>query len=262
LHLTKLIRAADDAGRLFEEHLDTDAELAPIFEALGNDVVGRIIFKSPGTGITYAPFDYQAIRELISKKLIKVSEIRVARTSNALDYRGEYNPDRNTLRINQSRTTDPVQRKQTIVHEATHAIQDWKDVASLAHDEEADAEIAEALAHHAMRGVFPPASPSEPWAPVVAAAAEFVVQRRADGRNQGWLDAYGKVVKEMADLHKKDGVRSSKEKRGPRESEMYRWEALGAENRQAGWEAVKRSADEMSKSMRGIDLSKYIPKPR
>ena len=41
---------------------------------------------------------------------------------------------------------DPRKRRPTIVHEATHTIQDWEDVTSLAHHSEADAFIAQTVA--------------------------------------------------------------------------------------------------------------------
>ena len=41
---------------------------------------------------------------------------------------------------------DPRKRRVAIVHEATHVIQDWEDVASLTHHSEADAFIAESVA--------------------------------------------------------------------------------------------------------------------
>ena len=71
-HIRSLIQMAEDGGRLQHELLDTDTELAPVNEALSNAVVGQIIFTSPGTGISYAPYDYAAICELIRKGHIKM----------------------------------------------------------------------------------------------------------------------------------------------------------------------------------------------
>ena len=59
----------------------TGSALRPIDEALSNEIVGKIIFKSPGTFISYAPFDYEAIRRLVTRGDISVFEIHAGGAS-------------------------------------------------------------------------------------------------------------------------------------------------------------------------------------
>jgi hypothetical protein len=97
----------EKAFRLNMQPIVDEEQLQQIANLLGNGVVSRITFKSPGTNITYAPLDYIAVGQLI---------------------------------VNRRK------RRVAIVHEATHVIQDWEDVSSLAHQDEADAFIAESVA--------------------------------------------------------------------------------------------------------------------
>lgn len=231
-----LIETAEKNGRLQRELLDTDAELAPLYEALSHAVVGQIIFTSPGTGITYAPHDYAAACELIRKGHIKMYQNTAGRLSGILAYRGIYNTERNELRLNE--IVDPIQRKITIVHEVTHAIQDWKDLPSLIHDEEADAHLADTIAHYSLRGRFPDGERNL-FKDELAAAAKYVLAKQATQTNKDWRKAYDDLVKVVADYHKKPGLRAIVEK-GKKESEIYRVEASTRKTFEEAWERLRQ----------------------
>jgi hypothetical protein len=56
---------------------------------------------------------------------------------------------------------DPRSRRVNFVHEGTHIIQDWKDVSNLAHHQEADAFIAQAIAELALAKDYPAPPPTD-----------------------------------------------------------------------------------------------------
>jgi hypothetical protein len=150
------------------------------------------------------------------------------------------------VRINEF--VDPIQRKVTIVHEVTHAIQDWEDVASLLHDEEADAHIAETVAHHSLQGTFP-TSDRVLFKDEAAAAARFVIAKQADQSNKDWIKAYQDLVKVVASHHKKPGLRTTVES-GKKESQIYHVEASTRKTFAEGWERLRQD-----------DWHKRLPRP-
>jgi len=210
----RLRRYADNAD-LNEKwkvvHLVSDDELGVVYKALRQDVVAKIIFKSPGTGITYAPVDYNVIARLIYEKEIAVYQAKAGGFSRIASAVAFYiGSNKNRLVLNE--LISPDTRTEYIVHEATHAIQDWEAVRSLVHHNEADAFIAGAIAAAALRNVLRADKPPKRDGDVVTidAAAQIVIDKKADAGNKDWTAAYQKVVDVVAKFYKdKAGTRST-----------------------------------------------------
>lgn len=164
-------------------------DLKPITDAIGMAACGRIIFNSPGTGLTYSPRDYLAVHELITGRKINVFEVRLGRLYGVseLAIKGSYESDKNNLFVYEG--VAGITRNITLVHEVTHSIQDWRDVRAKTKFIEADAFIAQGIADHALGS----GTVSEPGA---LADLYFAAARLAiDGKSgQDWIDAYEAVV--------------------------------------------------------------------
>jgi hypothetical protein len=211
----KRVRRYADSADLNEKwklvHLVSDAELGVVYKALRQDVVAKIIFKSPGTGITYAPVDYNVIARLIYEKEIAVYQARAGGFSRVATSIAFYiGSNKNRLVLNE--LVSPDTRTEYVVHESTHAIQGWEAVRSLVHHNEADAYIAGAIAAAALRNVLRADKPPTRDGDLVTidAAAQLVIDKRADAGNKDWTVAYQKVVDVVAKFYKdKAGVRST-----------------------------------------------------
>ena len=129
----------------------------------------------------------------------------------------------------------------------THAIQDWKDWPSLIHDEEADAHLADSIAHYSLRGKFPD-SDRDLFKEELAAAAKHVIAKQANQSNKDWLNAYGNLVKAVADYHKKPGMRAIVEK-GKKESQIYQVEASTRKTFAEAWERLRQDNANSLKNM-------------
>jgi hypothetical protein len=155
-------------------------------------VVGKITFWSPGSGLTYTPLLYAAIKELIARQQIWVYEVAAGALRPYLNLGGEYRSDINRLIVYTGPA--PVEMNILIVHECTHAIQDWLDLTNL-HKEhaEADAYIAQTVAAHAQGQTKSTMDP--PIGDVVDEAAKVVIDGKANaGGDSEWISAYYKVV--------------------------------------------------------------------
>jgi hypothetical protein len=227
----------------------TGAALRPIDEALSNDVVGQIVFKSPGTFISYAPFDYEAIRRLIARGDIMVFETRAGGASRLASSRGDYNSNSNRLTIHEF--VDKKLRTALIVHEVTHAIQDWKDDRSLRRAFEADAFIAEGVVKRTLIGT--PDKDDRNLA-IIDRAALCVLQGNATGGKE-WHDAYNGVIEVMAQFYDNDRPKEAKEAKV--ESAEYRSVVSGAEVSWLLQEGLKKSVEEYRKALAKFDLAKY-----
>ncbi|MDQ6433304.1 hypothetical protein RB623_04485 [Mesorhizobium sp. LHD-90] len=239
--------------------LTTDEELKHVHAALGNDVVGKILFKSPGTKITYAPFDYLGVRDLIGRKHITVRLSKAGGLSRAASTRGMYAAKGNTLDLFDE-GVDPITRMLTVVHETTHVIQDWKDMRATIRAREADAFIAEAVAQHALRGELHLIDLDEVDS-VIATAAHFVRKRNTDETNKAWLDAYWAVAKIM-DKHYAFSTLTASWGAGESNPESRIFEEILSSVRTSEMlrESVQRSIKENAgymKQIRAIDLTKY-----
>jgi hypothetical protein len=193
------IKIGVEAG-LFQNGGDvlvTPDEFRPVTNALGVGMTGKIAFKSPGTNFSYVPGHYQAILSLINKSKIFVFEVRLhsldifARTQTV----GQYRTNENYLYIFAGRT--PAETAMTIVHEVTHAIQDWQDISAKNKHVEADAYIAGAVADISQGGKGTAAQAGKIYSPAME-AAKLVVDGKASGDDKAWTDAYKAVLKDVA----------------------------------------------------------------
>src|SRR5262249_16953630 len=92
---------------------------------------------------------------------------------------------------------DPRERRHDLVHEGTHIVQDWEDVRSLTHHNEADALIAQTVAELTLY----PGAPNTDEGDVskaAFAAAKMVIDKTAIDNNKAWQTAYKNVVTAVA----------------------------------------------------------------
>ncbi|WP_425617373.1 hypothetical protein NA78x_001048 [Anatilimnocola sp. NA78] len=106
--------------------------------------VKRICFRDPVHGVHYEPRHYEEIASLIADDDIDVWEYEVAEGYTGKKPLGYYNSSDDNLFIRKVNRT-ALQRQSTIVHEATHAIQDKSNVKLPRRDAEAAAHVAQAV---------------------------------------------------------------------------------------------------------------------
>jgi hypothetical protein len=183
-----------DKYSLFDDNaapLTTDVQLKPVFTALAMDTIGRIIFKSPKSGISYGPHDYLAIKNLIKNSKVTVLEVKLHGLEGfGVSTAGKYKSDRNTLFLYDE--TSPAFRINTVVHETTHAAQDWRDVRILHKYAEADAYVAGAVSDRS-RGTGEQTKTGEIF-DAAFKAAKFVMEHDTEATNKDWIGAYEAVV--------------------------------------------------------------------
>ncbi|MGA2648535.1 MAG: hypothetical protein ABSF15_27955 [Candidatus Sulfotelmatobacter sp.] len=183
------VRFAEDSIALDLRPLIADDELSPINNALA--IASHISFTSPGTKITYAPHDYMAIAQLVKQRKIMVFQAEMSDLSMFTKNDGEYRSDFNMLIIYRKLDSDAFTA--TVVHEATHAIRDWRDVRTRTHFNEADAYIA---ANTTLDEPFDGALQTAAFR-----ASRFVIERKAQPGNKDWQKAYENVVKAYDATH-------------------------------------------------------------
>jgi hypothetical protein len=120
---------------------------------------------------------------------------------------------------------DPRKRRTTVVHEATHVIQDWEDVESLVHYNEADAFIAESVTDLVL---FPDSrNPNDGDLENKAlAAAKMVLDQTAIDSNKNWGKVYESVVTAVGQRYKKYRQRDIAVEKGEGTSERTRFSEL------------------------------------
>jgi hypothetical protein len=212
----------EKAFRLNMQSIVDEEQLQQIADLLGNGGVSRITFKSPGTNISYAPFDYIAVGQLIVNRDVKVFVSHTGGLSTVANDVATYQSDLNYFMIY---GMDPRKRRVAIVHEATHVIQDWEDVTSFAHQNEADAFIAESVAELSL---YPDArDPDDSDLEKKAlAAARMVIDKTAIDGHRDWQKAYGDVVTAVGRRYKKYGVRYIEVENGEGASERTKFQEL------------------------------------
>jgi hypothetical protein len=183
------VQLAEQSRALDAQPLVTADELKPVFDSLTHPAVSKIMFTSPKTGLSYDPSSYLTIREIIVQKKIFVIQLNLAGLAVLAKMQGEYASTADILFIYNG--LSPTARSITIVHEATHAIQDWRDVGGMSAHIEADAFIAESVAANVLTG-----DSLDDAAVRVAAfkAGQLVIDGKATGSNKAWLTAYDNVV--------------------------------------------------------------------
>jgi len=214
------VNSWETAFRLNLKAFVMDDELRPIADFLRNGAVSRIAFKSPGTKISYAPFDYIAVGKLILNRNVTVLRSMTGGLSVLAEDRGKYFHEENVLIIN---NVEPRAARITLVHEGTHVIQDWQDVSSFAHYDEADAFIAAAVAELTL---YPDALETGDVKKKARAAAQMVIDKTAIDTNKDWQRAYKNVVTAVGLVYKEYGLRIDKVKKGEGASERTKYKAL------------------------------------
>lgn len=123
--------------------------LASILEDSSN--VGRIAFVSPGTHMFYEPNSYRAIGRLIREGSITVYTFHCGTPGEqeALAERvgGRWHSNSNQMYVPEAILGGGARRVRTIVHEATHAVQDFNNFRLRQDQYEADAYIAGAVSY-------------------------------------------------------------------------------------------------------------------
>jgi hypothetical protein len=212
----------EKAFRLNMQPILDQGQLQQIAELLGNGVVSRITFKSPGTNISYAPFDYIAVGQLIMNRDVKVFMSYSGGLSTLADDVATYQSDLNYLMIY---GMDPRKRRVAVVHEATHVIQDWEDVSSLTHHSEADAFIAESVADLALYPDSRDVADSDLEKKALV-AARMVIDKTAIDSSNDWQTAYRSVVTAVGRRYKKYGQHTIVVERGEGASERTKFTEL------------------------------------
>ena len=153
---------------------------ANIEAALGTGYVGKIRFRSPGSQIQYYPQQYQVIKKLIADGKI---------TTRSAPSGGSTSYDHIDNSIKIERGLPQQQLYPLIVHEITHAIQDWTDTKSTVGFYEADAYIAQQVVLAGFDKKY--AEGSNP----TSQAASMVLNGTAIASNESWRTAYNECVK-------------------------------------------------------------------
>ena len=169
-----------------------NADLNRFNSAFEMRIVRSITFWSPGTLHWYRPLHYLAIRQLVESESITVWSMDTAGLSRyvSFGFSGEYIHAANAFIINRDRMTDKI----TLVHEATHAIQDWRDFVSDVKFLEADAYIAEAVVASELNPVF--MSAEARWA-IDGDLVDMVVNNAATQGNKKWETIYKDMVTQV-----------------------------------------------------------------
>jgi hypothetical protein len=163
--------------------LISDDDLRNFHAALGMNLIGKIDFVSPRTRLAYFPGLYNAMRVLVAKGDIKVFSVDAA---TLLGRAGVYRSDINRLVLYQG--LDPAIALPTVVHEVTHAIQDWRDLVSVHKYIEADAFIAGTVASMCTGKQYFLEYPA------LEKAGRLVLAGKGGAGNVEFASAYGDVV--------------------------------------------------------------------
>jgi hypothetical protein len=182
--------------------LDVDQEMKDFISAIDKSGTSVISFYSPGTKFTYTAAHYQAIKELGKKggrEGILLMRVVDHELYDKLDGPGAiYDSKTNKFFFFQHSKWTAITRDPLIIHEATHAIQDWNDILSVNKYVEADAYIAQAVSG-AFMGGKQLVSTGDMNDVAFTVAAPLVRAGKATpptGKDfDAWKDAYMQVVK-------------------------------------------------------------------
>lgn len=207
------VQLAQDSFALDLTPLLTDDELRPIYRALA--IAASFSFASPGTKVNYAPHHYVGIAELAKQRKINVYQAQMSDLGVLTSIEGIYYSDRNILIVYDKPGT--ARFTAVVVHETTHAVQDWLDVKTQRRFSEADAYIAQAATMDTP--MF-----SGDLSATAFRASRFILNRRALVSNKDWTDAYGKVVKAYESTHTDGGDLQTNKASG--ESELAQYQSI------------------------------------
>jgi hypothetical protein len=186
--------------------------LKPVYAALGHATIGKIMFKSPGTNISYSPGDYRAVADIIRDELIDVFEIRIGELMRMDNEVAFFVSGVDNLFVYKRRT--PQEMTFSIVHEATHVIQEKRSSGDQIQYTEADAFLAQAIALLTLNSGKPLDSGPVLAAAQIAASWVYWPHQMTDKNQKHWQDNYQDIVNAVADLYpdatqRDHGLRSS-----------------------------------------------------
>lgn len=151
-----------------------------------------IAWRSPGSNFSYAPPQYFAVGALIKMQEIGVDEHSSGGLGKVLTTAAAYDASENLLILDKTRSD--AELRYSVLHEMTHAVQDWYDLMVIRLYTEADAYICGAVAARTTgQRVFKGNALHD----AAFAAAEFVFSKSAHISNVQWVYAYGAVVSEV-----------------------------------------------------------------
>jgi hypothetical protein len=192
-----------------------DMEMKEFNQAIDTGGPSAVTFYSPGTKISYNAGQYQAVKQLVNRggkdgiNLMRVVDHglleRLGRYKDAAAF---YSSSHNRYYFLPSYSKQQIKqwRLALLVHETTHAIQDWFDVVSVVKYIEADAYIAQGVSQLAQGAKLDPNYKLDPndLGDVMVIAAQLVLKRKAPSPSgpkqdwQTWKDTYDNVVAAVA----------------------------------------------------------------
>ncbi|MBI3407892.1 MAG: hypothetical protein HY040_05995 [Planctomycetes bacterium] len=180
--------------------LKTDAELSDVMNALALASTS-VDFVSPKLGIAYNAGQYEAMKQLVKDRKIHIIQADGKGLSKGIA--GIYVPEANALFLFPTKKAIG-----TLVHELTHAIQDWNDLKGLDEYLETDAYIAAGIESRKRKGSFPKESPLFDSVEMVAAGKAKVTNPDWNGTpaKPGAYDKLAAVLAADPDAVKKPGV--------------------------------------------------------
>jgi hypothetical protein len=185
--LTKVtLKDPQAKGRL----LNVD-EVNQVFSALSMAAT-NVNFVSNGTFISFDADKYEAIKVLIQQNDIMLV---VANYPNRpAGVKGRYYAAPNIMFIFEDGSGGVTIDQPNIVHELTHAIQDFSDIFFFTKDTETDAYIAETVCERVMK------TPIEENEKIFGRAVDIIMQKKARLNNDDWMRAYRKASDDLDDL--------------------------------------------------------------
>ena len=184
----------------FETKILKGDALKPVYTALGHATVAKIIFKSPGTNISYSPGDYWAVADFIRDELITVIEIRIGNLRKLSDEVAFFASGVDLLYVYNGRT--PQEQTLSIIHEATHAIQGKRSSGLQVQFLEADAFLAQAIAALTLNSGKPLTDTGHILAAAqIEASWVYWPHQMTDKNKAHWQEQYGKIVEAVAEVY-------------------------------------------------------------
>jgi hypothetical protein len=204
--------ARKDVRSHFDVQILKGDALKPVYAALGHATIGKIMFKSPGTNISYSPGDYRAVADVIRDELIDVYEIRIGELMRMDNEVAFFVSGAENLFVYKRRT--PREMALSIVHEATHVIQEKRSSGDLIQFLEADAFLAQAITLLTFNSGNPLHLGPIVDAAQIAASWVYWQHQMTDKNQKHWQDNYQDIVTAVAEVYpdatqRDNGLRSS-----------------------------------------------------
>jgi hypothetical protein len=185
--LTKVtLKDPQAKGRL----LNAD-EVNQVFSALSMAAT-NVSFVSNGTYISFDADKYEAIKVLIKQNDIMLVAANYPNRPAGL--KGRYYAASNIMFIFEGGSGGAIIDAPNIVHELTHAIQDFSDIYYYTKNVETDAYIAETVCERVMK------KPIEENEKIFGRAVDIVMQKNARLSNDNWMKVYRKAADDLDDL--------------------------------------------------------------